>query len=169
MNDRSRENVPEEEHNLPLTGLQLNGWGVILLQQWRPWTWGVLGHPATYSVDRDLWLNHRVTPGWEGEMGGGSRALCHVQARTGCLVFHRLGAESIETMTGQEGKRSMCFTSIGLRENYWEAERIRRFPISLLKLKPFSLLKKRRILYCVHNREPECQGICKTVVWSSID
>ena len=77
----------------------------------------MLGHPATYSMDRDLWLNHRVTPGREGEMGGGSGAPCHVQARTGCLVFHRLGAESRETMTGQEDKRSMCFTSTGLREN----------------------------------------------------
>lgn len=29
--DRRREKVPEE-HNLPLTGLQLTGWGVIVLQ-----------------------------------------------------------------------------------------------------------------------------------------
>ncbi len=31
LKDRSREKVPEEEHNLPLTGLQLTGWGVLML------------------------------------------------------------------------------------------------------------------------------------------
>lgn len=36
LKDRSREDVPVE-HNLPLTGLQLTGWGVVMLQQ-RPWT-----------------------------------------------------------------------------------------------------------------------------------
>lgn len=37
IKDRSREDVPGE-HNLPLTGLQLTGRGVIMLQQQRPWT-----------------------------------------------------------------------------------------------------------------------------------
>lgn len=37
-------------------------------------------------------------------MGGGRGALCHVQARTGYLVFHRLEAERRKTMTEQENK-----------------------------------------------------------------
>lgn len=76
----------------------------------------MLGHSATYSMDRDLWLNHKVTQSREGEMGGGRGALCHVQARTEYLVFNRHGAEKGKTMTEHEDSICMCFTSIGLRE-----------------------------------------------------
>lgn len=46
----------------------------------------VLGHPATYSMDRDLWLKPTESQSRRGEMGvwgsWGRGALCHVQART---------------------------------------------------------------------------------------
>jgi len=67
LRDRSR-----EERNVPLTGLQLTGRGVIMLQPPRPWTWGVPSHPATYSMDRDVWLNHEEAQrGWRHGGGGG--------------------------------------------------------------------------------------------------
>lgn len=50
-------------------------------------------------------------------MGGGTGALCHVQARTEYLVFNRVGAEKRKTMTEQEEKREDVLHFHGLREN----------------------------------------------------
>ena len=118
---------------MPLTGLQLICWAVITMQQQRPRTSEVLGHPTTYSMDRDMWLNQRDSRAGkrrfflEGEVGSG--ALCHVQARIECLFFNRLAAERRKAMTELEEKKEHMLHFHWFENGMFEKERMKKCPI----------------------------------------